>query len=326
MRHTTIIIFVFAAAAASALRRLEGATVLITTPSPYAARLKSALHAQGAAVVHLEAVRTELLHGGDQRKLRRALLIDHRNGDYVAFTSRRGIQGARRACGSQLTKAFTHGDKPFLAIALGADADALVACGVPHERVLVPRVASPAGIVAMLRARVPRAQRAATTVLCPVPRVVGLTEPPVVPRFLRALRRAGFGYARVDAYETRWPGAGRAARAATARLAVPGAIDAIAVTSTAEVEGLQRYCALYGVGLRRAAVPLVAHGPVTAGGARARRARRRRQPPIRLLCGPRRCRRRAVHAPARRRGAARARRLAVAARLTPHVTPGRRLL
>ena len=92
MRHTIIIIFVFAAAAASALRRLEGATVLITTPSPYAARLKSALHAQGAAVVHLEAVRTELLHGGDQRKLRRALLIDHRNGDYVAFTSRRGIQ------------------------------------------------------------------------------------------------------------------------------------------------------------------------------------------------------------------------------------------
>jgi len=41
-------------------------------------------------------------------------------------------------------------------------------------------------------------------VLCPVPRVVGLEEPPVVPDFLRELEVAGWVPTRVDAYETRW--------------------------------------------------------------------------------------------------------------------------
>ena len=262
----TIMLLVRLLAVGAAPRSLDGTTILITAPPAYAGRLSSVLKDRGARVLSLPCVQTELLSGHEKRELRRELL--GRECDYVAFTSRRGVEAAAGACGPQLCEAFGRG-KPT-AIALGADADALVARGVPRDRVLVPRSASPDGIVSMLRSRVRRRDRASTTVLCPVPRVDGLTEPRVVPRFVDALRRAGFRTERFPAYVTRWPGPDRAARSSVRRLQRPGEVDAIAITSTAEVEGLLRYCAWHGVQLPGSAlVPIVAHGPVTAAGARA---------------------------------------------------------
>lgn len=248
---------------ADAARTLDSPKVLVTAPPSYAKRLRSFLEERGARVVSCPAVHTELLSRRDAKRLRRELL----NGeyDYVAFTSRRGVEGAMRACGPRLGRRFARG-RPT-AIALGADADALGSYGVPRDRVLVPSKASPAGVVSLLRQRVPRKERATTTVLCPVPHIVGLSEPPVVPNFIASLRRAGFSCERTPAYTTRWPGPSRGARAAVQRLAD---FDAIAITSTAEAEGLKRFCDLYNVNLRRghaAGVPIVVHGPVTAGGA-----------------------------------------------------------
>ena len=243
---------------------LEGTTILVTAPPAYASRLQRVLKSRGSSVVTCPTVQTELLRRRDQGQLRRDLL---RECDFVAFTSRRGIEAAVRACGPRLCRQFRRGDS--IPIALGADAEALVARGVPRDCILVPRRSTPAGIISMLRATVPRRQRRATTVLCPVPLVVDLSEPPVVPRFVYGLRRAGFDCARFPAYLTRWPGKSRSARRSV-RMLADGRVDAIALTSTAEAEGLLRYCDEYSIALpSNADVPVVAHGRVTAGGARA---------------------------------------------------------
>ncbi|KAJ6923734.1 hypothetical protein NC652_017146 [Populus alba x Populus x berolinensis] len=80
-------------------------------------------------------------------------------------------------------------------------------------------------------------------VLCPVPRVVGLEEPPVVPDFLRELEAAGWVPIRVDAYETRWLG--------------PACAKGV-VERSDEWEMMRR---------RWPNLVVVANGPVTAAGA-----------------------------------------------------------
>lgn len=264
----------------SAIGDLCGATILVTAPPAYARRLQPLLEARGARVVRCPAVTTTLPTGRDAAALRRRLLSRRGalRGEYVAFTSRRGIEAAVRACGARrLRKALdarpssSSAEQPPWAIALGADAGALVSAGMPPQRVLTPRRASPDGAVALLRARVPRKLRGATTVLCPIPCVAGLSEPAVVPAFLRALRKAGFAVEAFPAYSTRWPGPSRAAaRAMRRELARPGGVDAIALTSTAEAEGLLRHARAHGVALPSGAdTPVVALGPTTAAGARA---------------------------------------------------------
>lgn len=106
-------------------------------------------------------------------------------------------------------------------------------------------------------------------VLCPVPLVVGLEEPPVVPEFLAALEASGWAPVRVPAYETKWAGP-----ACAAALLRAGGVDAIVFTSTAEVEGLVK--GLEGMGLgwgevrrRWPGIVVAAHGLVTASGAAA---------------------------------------------------------
>ena len=106
--------------------------------------------------------------------------------------------------------------------------------------------------------------------LCPVPLVVGLEEPPVVPAFLQELRDFGWAPARVEAYETRWAGP-RCAEGIVKGSEDEG-IDAVVFTSSAEVEGLLKSLREFGLNfeeVRRRCPGLVvaAHGPVTAAGA-----------------------------------------------------------
>lgn len=129
----------------------------------------------------------------------------------------------------------------------------------------MPATATPSGLVAVLGAGDGR------KVLCPVPLVVGLEEPPVVPGFLRELWACGWVPVRVEAYETRWAGpmcAEGIVRASEER----DRLDAVVFTSSAEVEGLLKSLSEFGLGfgdLRRRSPGLVvaAHGPVTAAGA-----------------------------------------------------------
>ncbi|KAL0286913.1 UNVERIFIED_CONTAM: hypothetical protein Sangu_2714800 [Sesamum angustifolium] len=106
-------------------------------------------------------------------------------------------------------------------------------------------------------------------VLCPAPLVIGLEEPPVVPKFLADLGRKGWVPVRVNAYETRW-------RSGVAELVEmmeeECGVDAIVFTSTAEVEGLLKSLGEVGLDwemVRRMCPRMVvaAHGPVTAAGA-----------------------------------------------------------
>ena len=105
-------------------------------------------------------------------------------------------------------------------------------------------------------------------ILCPVPVVVGLAEPPVVPDFLRRLAEMGWAPERVSAYETRWAGEGCAAPL----LAEAPPPDALVLTSTTEAEGLVKSLESAGLGWKEVAerwsgMVVAAHGPVTARGA-----------------------------------------------------------
>lgn len=158
----------------------------------------------------------------------------------------------------------------FTVSALGKDSELLSEsftsklCENPERiRVVVPPVATPSGLVEALGLGLGR------KVLCPVPTVIGLKEPPVVPKFLADLARRGWEAVRVDAYETRW-------RSGVAKLVEKieeeCGVDAIVFTSTAEVEGLLKSLAEVGMNwemVRRMCPRMVAaaHGPVTAAGA-----------------------------------------------------------
>ncbi|KAJ7955594.1 Uroporphyrinogen-III synthase [Quillaja saponaria] len=141
----------------------------------------------------------------------------------------------------------------------------LKVCGnLERIRVLVPPKATPSCLVESLG--VGRGRR----VLCPVPLVVGLDEPPVVPNFLRDLEATGWVPVRVAAYETRW--AGRLCAEEIVRRSQKGELDVLVFTSSAEVEGLLRSLKEFGLDfgmLRRRCPELVvaAHRPVTRAGA-----------------------------------------------------------
>lgn len=205
--------------------------------------------------------------------------------EYIAFTSRRGIEATFRQkspqqC-QQIIKSLSN--RRPCPIALGEDAQALVAAGVAKDTILVPQEPTPQGIVNLLQERLPLKDRSSVRILCPVPKVLkGLTEPSVVPDFLKALRSLGLGRVdRIDAYVTRLVDFKSNQQSKHAlKLLNQRKVSFIAISSTAEVEGLQRLlesvddasdsnnsdswssCPLL------QGVQIVAHGPVTARGSR----------------------------------------------------------
>ncbi|CAJ1975572.1 unnamed protein product [Sphenostylis stenocarpa] len=190
----------------------------------------------------------------------------------IAFTSRTAIQAFLQAATPLSHPPLPPQGPTFTLAALGKDADLIDAhflsafCSNSDRLcVLVPPTATPSALAAAL------GDGCGRKVLCPVPRVVGVEEPPVVPGFLRELRCGGWVPVRVEAYETRWAGAGCAEGIVKAS-EEEGGLDAVVFTSTAEVEGLLKSLKEFGLGfadLRRRCPRLVvaAHGPVTAAGA-----------------------------------------------------------
>ncbi|KAF0900160.1 hypothetical protein E2562_027529 [Oryza meyeriana var. granulata] len=155
----------------------------------------------------------------------------------LAFTSRSGISAFSRALPSSPPRcpiSDAASALPFTVAALGSDADLLdgaflsrlcrdAAAG--RVSVLVPDVPTSAGLVEALGSGSGR------RVLCPVPDVVSLREPPVVPGFLAGLEAAGWVAVRAPAYITSWAGR-RCAEALVAAEAAPP--DAVVFTSTAD--------------------------------------------------------------------------------------------
>ncbi|CAN6167483.1 unnamed protein product [Urochloa humidicola] len=259
---------------------LAGRRVAFTTPQTggggaYGGRLGALLRQRGARPV---PVPTIAVHPHDPDRLSPFLLPGALDPfAALAFTSRSGISAFSRALPSShhpLSDPCADASAlPFTVAALGSDADLLDGaflsrlCGDAGRRVtvLVPDVATPAGLVEAL------GRGSGRRVLCPVPEVVGLREPPVVPDFLAGLEAAGWVAVRAPAYATCWAGPGCAEALVAPDAAAP---DAVVFTSTAEVEGLLKGLDAAGwswarLRTRWPGMVVAAHGPVTAAGARS---------------------------------------------------------
>ncbi|KAF8694876.1 hypothetical protein HU200_037976 [Digitaria exilis] len=257
---------------------LAGRRVAFTTPQTggggaYGGRLGSLLRQRGARPVPVPTIAVE---PHDPDRLRPFLLpgaLDHFAA--LAFTSRSGISAFARALPSSHRPLSDASAFPFTIAALGSDADLLDRAflsrlcggdaGATRVTVLVPEVPTPAGLVEAL------GRGSGRRVLCPVPDVVGLREPPVVPNFLAGLEEAGWVAVRAPAYTTRWAGPGCAEALVDPDAAAP---DAVVFTSTAEVEGLLKGLDAVGwswarLRARWPGMVVAAHGPVTADGARS---------------------------------------------------------
>ncbi|KAF8406776.1 hypothetical protein HHK36_008868 [Tetracentron sinense] len=260
---------------------LSNKRIAFTTPLNYAGRLAHVLELKGSIPLWCPTVVVEptpQTRASIQFYLSRPNLNNNNNksplDDFsaIAFTSRTGISTFSEALIETQTQTppLSQSGETFTISALGKDSELLnqgfisKLCDNPQRiRVLVPPIATPTGLVESLGTGLGR------RVLCPVPLVVGLEEPPVVPKFLRDLTWKQWVPVRVSAYETQWAGP----KCAEGLVRSEEGLDALVFTSTGEVEGLLkslREIGFGGWGMVREKWPrlvVAAHGPVTAAGA-----------------------------------------------------------
>ncbi|XP_057460611.1 uncharacterized protein LOC130751067 [Actinidia eriantha] len=255
--------------------------IAFTTPENYAARVFHLLRLRGwiplwcpsvsvATTPHTTA--SLLLHLSNPNPSAAQLKPSLNHFSAIAFTSRTGIAAFSEALDEIENPPLASSGEIFTVCALGKDSELLneafanrICENSDRIRVLVPPIATPAGMVEAL------GWGGGRRVLCPVPAVVDLEEPPVVPDFLRDLAAKGWVPVRVDGYETRWAAA-ECAAAVVARGEEGEGLDAVVLTSTAEVEGLLKGLREWGwdwgrVKRRWPEMVVAAHGPVTAAGA-----------------------------------------------------------
>lgn len=255
--------------------------IAFTTPQNYAARLSQLIQLKGwtplwcpTVIVEstqqtISSIHRYLNYPANNTNEPKSFLEEF---SALAFTSRTGITAFSEALSMNPTPPLTPNGDILTVSALGKDAELLdqdfigKICGNPERiRILVPPIATPSGLVEALGLGQGR------KVLCPVPLVIGLEEPPVVPKFLEDLSKRGWIPVRLNAYETRWAGAKCALDVVTKSEEECG-FDAIVFTSTGEVEGLLKSLKEFGLDwsmVRRRCPRMVvaAHGPVTAAGA-----------------------------------------------------------
>ncbi|XP_057528104.1 uncharacterized protein LOC130806893 [Amaranthus tricolor] len=243
-------------------------TIAFTTPeNNYASRLSLLLHNHNFIPLSCPTIVV-----GPTSATKSSLLLHISNLQHfsaVAFTSRAGISAFFSAINESLPLSpSSYSEEELLLCALGKDAELLTPeciSKLPMKsnrvRIVIPSNPIPSGLVESLGHGFGR------RVLCPVPIVLGLKEPPVVPDFLRELSSMGWIAVRVDAYETRWAGPN-----CVEKLLEVSDLDGLVFTSTAEVEGLLKSLKEFGLDwdeMRKRWPRLVvaAHGPVTASGA-----------------------------------------------------------
>ncbi|GFP91290.1 hypothetical protein PHJA_001273000 [Phtheirospermum japonicum] len=244
--------------------------IAFTTPRNYAVRLSQLIHLKGWDPLWCPTITVDST-SQTISSIQHYLLPPNpplRHFSAVAFTSRAGIAAFADALAGIATHPLPSAGEIFTVSALGKDSELLDGSFIGglcknsgRIRVLVPPVATPTGMAEAL------GLGQGEKVLCPVPLVIGLEEPPVVPRFLADLGRRGWVPIRVNAYETQWRSGG-----AAELLEAAGGVDAIVFTSTGEVEGLLKGLAEVGLdwGMVVGMCPRMvaaAHGPVTAAGA-----------------------------------------------------------
>lgn len=203
---------------------LYGKRIVVTAPINYAFRLSEQIVKLGGLPILMPTIETCLLD--DYTQLDSLLKrIDEFN--WIAFTSRNGIDAFfQRLNFFSLSTLVLNKCK---LCAIGKDAERLLdICGRVD---LIPKESSPAGIIAEL-SKIPTIHE--QTILIPVPEVVGIPEPDVVPKFVLGLQNLGMKVTRVPDYVTRC--LSKNIYALELDLIRQGKIDAIAFSSTAEVE------------------------------------------------------------------------------------------
>ncbi|NET60991.1 MAG: uroporphyrinogen-III synthase [Symploca sp. SIO2E6] len=204
---------------------MYGKRILVTAPRSYASRLSQQIINRGGLPILMPTIETCPLQ--DYRELDTALqsLTEF---DWIAFTSRNGIEAFWQRL--QVLAIPTSALKNCRLCAIGKDSERLSALGVRVD--LIPTESSPQGIIAQLSKITDIQQQ---TVLVPVPEVVGLAEPDVIPNFVSGLQQLGMKVTRVPTYTTRC--LDKEIYGVELELIRQGKIDAIAFSSTAEVEG-----------------------------------------------------------------------------------------
>jgi uroporphyrinogen-III synthase len=244
---------------------LEGVTVLTTAPPSYAPRLRKHLEEAGATVVACPTVDTQFLTDPEEKaNLQR--IIDTISKHTTTLLSPLVVE-SRLCCSREPRVSLNRFLRSIQSHGFGSRCRGTGFSGCrflvdPHSRYSESaRNCLSFGILDRTRVQ-------ALCVLCPVLKV-DQTEPSAVPDFLASLQSLGLSSVhRVNAYVARWTGLTSTTEEAL-RLLRLREISAIAISSTAEVEGLQLLLASDGVDCCLKHVNVAAHGPVTARGARA---------------------------------------------------------
>lgn len=203
---------------------LYGKRIVVTAPRNYASRLAEQIVKLGGLPLMMPTIETCLLD--DYTQLDNVLKrIDRFN--WIAFTSRNGIDAFFQRLNFFSLPARLLNKCQLCAI--GKDAERLLEiCGRVD---LIPKESSPAGIVDELSKITTIHEQ---TILIPVPEVIGIPEPDIVPKFVLGLQNLGMKVTRVPAYATRC--LSKNIYELELDLIRQGKIDAIAFSSTAEVE------------------------------------------------------------------------------------------
>lgn len=155
--------------------------------------------------------------------------LQHPSYDWIAFTSRTGIQALWQRMEQLGLDPMTLQHSQICAI--GKDADYLRSLGMDLN--LIPSEPSPGGIVNAL-AQVPGIET--QSILVPAPIVEGVPEPNVIPDFVAGLNHLGLTVMQVPTYLTRRLDADL--YTVELDLIRQGRVDAIALSSTAEISAL----------------------------------------------------------------------------------------
>lgn len=203
---------------------LYGKRIIITAPRNYALRLYREIMQQGGLPLLMPTIETCLLT--DNTELDR-VLHEIEKFDWIVFTSRNGIEAfleRMRVLGISLSVL-----ESCFVCAIGKDTDKLTDLGIKVN--LVPQEPSPAGIIAEL-ANLEDIR--GKSILVPAPEVIDVPEPDIIPNFVSELQRLDMKVTRVPTYTTKCLDG--IIYEVELELIRRGKIDAIAFSSTAEIE------------------------------------------------------------------------------------------
>lgn len=199
-----------------------GRKVLFGTPEGYAQRLAEAIEAAGGIPVSVPFIETVI---PEDNAALDSLFKRIDSYDYIAFSSRKAIEAFFSSWDEE-----NESDLPGIKFcAIGKDADLLREHGINPD--IIPDDPSPAGIIQSLSS-IRGIENMSVAVI--VPELRGITEPNIVPDFIRGLQELGMDVTRVNAYRT-GPAVIKDKTEILSGI-VSGSYDIIAFTSTAEAE------------------------------------------------------------------------------------------